>query len=472
MNPSTLFKNSLLGNGGTGNSFLSSYGNGNSFLGTPAAKTTLPTLSSSVSQPATTPSGPMSRNNMSVAGGNTSATTPKQAYINSQTGATGTTAPSTGTGTSVSTAPVSTPNNTNANYSLQAPGNASTPPGNVDQNSSQYQYQKAFDTYLASLQPSDAETQAAKDLGNLQIQSQKDQDYALEKPGQTLGFASGEAARVNRNNAYGIDALTNKVNALTGARTASTNATKAQLDFEKGLYDDSTAAAKPDYTSVSPGSTVFDNKTGKSVYTAPTAASLNGDGSAGSTYVAGTDPIADGWITAINNKQATIAQVPAAYKNIVAQGLGATTQDDPLKTNALTSAQQLLTAFDNSSGFLGTPIGGARSAVGTSSALPVIPGTQAADFVANLDNLKSLLSLDNVKYLKGQGAVSDAERKLLADSATQLSRSQSEEQFKKTLQGIIDGLSKFGVLNGSSNTTANNVDQDPDYQAYLTAIGQ
>ncbi len=154
-------------------------------------------------------------------------------------------------------------------------------PGNIDQNSPQYKYQKAFDSYLASLQPSDAETTAEKNLAGLQLQAQKDNDYALEKPGQTLGFATGEAARVARNNSYGITAASDALNSLSGSRTSRTNATKAQLDFEKSLYDDSVTAAKPDYQSVSPGSTLFDTKTGKSVYTAPTTATQNG-GSSGS----------------------------------------------------------------------------------------------------------------------------------------------------------------------------------------------
>lgn len=433
MNPSDIFKSSLFGQSSP--AMVPSQSNPTSLFAGPSGSfgTATPTLQSSVPTPSSSiPTGPQSKLPSASTGSNVSATapaTPKDAYINSQTGTTATTAPS--------TAPVTTTTGVNPNAAYQ--GNTISAP--IDTSSPQYQYQQAFNAYLQSLQPTDAETAATNALNAQTLQSQKDNEDALDKPGQTLGFATGEAARVAKNNAFQTDALTNTVNALTGARTARTTATQAQLDFEKGLYDDATAAAKPDYTTVGAGGTVFDNKSGQAVYTAPTTATQNGTtgGAIGGTYVPGADPTADGYVAAINAKQATLAQVPAAYKGLVAQGLASSGQASDLKTDALTSAQQLLQSFTNSSGFLG--IGGAKAAVGASSVLPVIPGTQEADFVNNLNNLKSLLSLDNVKYLKGQGAISDSERQLLADSATQLSRSQSEGEFQTTLQGIIDSLS-------------------------------
>ncbi len=460
MNPSDLFKASL----GTAASALAPTATGlfqlgSSLFGNKAApQTTAPTPTLQSSVPSNSFSSPNQSRVPSTAGGNSSATSPKESFVASQVNNTPSLSGASATGGSAAPA-TNTVYNPNANYY----GGQNNTTG-ASSNPSLDTYKSSFDTYLKSLLPSDAETGAEKTLADLQLQAKKDQDYALDRPGQTLGFAAGEAQRVNRNNSYGIDAASNALNSLTGARTARTNATKAQLDFEKGLYDDSIAAAKPDYQTVSPGSTVFDPKTGKAVYTAPTTASQNPTGGSGS-YIAGTDPVADGWVTAINNNQAKLSDVPAAYKSSVAQGLAAAGKDDALKTNALTSAQQLLTSFNNSGGVFG--IGGSKQAVGGSSILPVIPGTQTADFVANLDNLKSLLSLDNVKYLKGQGAVSDAERKLLADSATQLNRAQSEDQFKATLQKIIDGLQKFG---GTASGAAPE-GGDADYQSYLKAIG-
>lgn len=54
--------------------------------------------------------------------------------------------------------------------------------------------------------------------------------------------------------------------------------------------------------------------------------------------------------------------------------------------------------------------------------------------------IKSLLSLENVKFLKGQGAVSDAERALLANSATSLDTNLKNEDFYGELLKIKGAL--------------------------------
>lgn len=112
-----------------------------------------------------------------------------------------------------------------------------------------------------------------------------------------------------------------------------------------------------------------------------------------------------------------------------------------LKADALTSATELLRKFNAGEG---------TSAVGKSALLQWqrIPGTAGFDFNNQLENVISLLSLDNIKLLKGQGAVSDAERALLQKASSKLSAGQSEPEFKKTLEELIQGLS------GTSNPDA------------------
>lgn len=97
-------------------------------------------------------------------------------------------------------------------------------------------YKSAMEQYIKSLGPSQQETDASNNLNNLTLQSKKDYEEALTR-GDTLGFASGEAQRVNRNNSFGIEAASNALNALTGQRSASTEAQRTRLDFEKGLAD-------------------------------------------------------------------------------------------------------------------------------------------------------------------------------------------------------------------------------------------
>lgn len=165
-------------------------------------------------------------------------------------------------------------------------------------------------------------------------------------------------------------------------------------------------------------------------------------------YVEGENPSVDAWVKQINSGASKMSDVPANLKSLVAQGLSSGTQQaSNLIQDAYSSANDLLNSFNK----------GNTYAVGKSSILPIVPGTDAANFVRNIDNLKSLLSLDNVKYLKGQGQVSDAERKLLADASTQLDRSQSETQFKATLQKIVNTLGNKVNPNTSSTQSGGTI---------------
>lgn len=102
-----------------------------------------------------------------------------------------------------------------------------------------------------------------------------------------------------------------------------------------------------------------------------------------------------------------------------------------LKLNAKDSAKALLDKFGT-----GTKAVGGTRVLG----LQYIPGTGAKDFSVQFDNLKSLLSLDNIKLLKGQGQVSDAERQLLSDASAKLNLSQSDPEFGKSLKEVYVGL--------------------------------
>jgi hypothetical protein len=134
-----------------------------------------------------------------------------------------------------------------------------------------------------------------------------------------------------------------------------------------------------------------------------------------------------------------------ANGNVVASGATQNTATSPVKDNALSSAQNLLTMFQ----------GGNKFAVGGSSIFGTLPGTKSRDFVTQFNNLKSLLSLDNIKLLKGQGAVSDAERNLLAQASSKLELSQSEAEFENSLGTIIKALSGTGGAQTSNAPTGN-----------------
>lgn len=109
---------------------------------------------------------------------------------------------------------------------------------------------------------------------------------------------------------------------------------------------------------------------------------------------------------------------------------GAVSEAGALKLTALESAKALMDKFKAG----GAPVG--ASSVGFN-----LPGSKRRDFIVQFDNLKSLMSLEAVKYLKGQGAVSEAERALLANAASRLDRAQSKPEFEKALSDMITALS-------------------------------
>lgn len=114
------------------------------------------------------------------------------------------------------------------------------------------------------------------------------------------------------------------------------------------------------------------------------------------------------------------------------------TQVSETKTNALKTAKDILTDLDNGKGNLGVlRLTGAQK----------IPGTTAYKFDVNVNNLKSLLSLDNVKLLKGQGQISDAERRLLEQATSKLDEGLSSGDFRSALNDVITSLSGSTVTN-------------------------
>lgn len=160
-----------------------------------------------------------------------------------------------------------------------------------------------------------------------------------------------------------------------------------------------------------------------------------------------------------NAQTSRITALSGQYKaGLDASGNPISGQASSLKTDALTSAKALLDKFTKGDG---------TSAVGMSRALGLqnIPGSAPADFQIQYNNLKSLLSLDNVKLLKGQGAISENERKLLADASTKLNLAQSEGEFKTTLTDLVTALSGetgADTTGANGNTTGSVNVTDPN----------
>lgn len=201
--PATLFKSSLLPSNGV-----------QSLI--PPIKSTIPT--SNVGATVTTPTpSPAKSAYMSSIAPTVSSVQPTQ------------TQPITGNTT--------TPSGTVVNATTGATVSTPTPPANAA-------YTDAYNRYIQSLTPSDAENSATTNLNNLTLQSQKDQADAFYRNGGTTTSAGEESNKINRDESFGIDAASNALSAITGQRTATTNAAKARADFENSLLQDKATADK------------------------------------------------------------------------------------------------------------------------------------------------------------------------------------------------------------------------------------
>lgn len=83
---------------------------------------------------------------------------------------------------------------------------------------------------------------------------------------------------------------------------------------------------------------------------------------------------------------------------------------------------------------------GLGNAVGIRSLAPTLPGSDAANFEAELDTLKAQTFLPQVAALKGAGALSDAEGKKLSDSIGALSVKMSKPAFEASLNRVKQTL--------------------------------
>lgn len=114
-------------------------------------------------------------------------------------------------------------------------------------------------------------------------------------------------------------------------------------------------------------------------------------------------------------------------------------------------SQSALDAFDRAIGTAGRLLEhpGFESAVGMKGLSGgllggwTVPGTDAADFNAELEAMKAQVFLPMVQSMKGMGQLSNAEGQKLTDAIGALDTKMSEGAFKKSLQRIIGDLTTY-----------------------------
>lgn len=143
------------------------------------------------------------------------------------------------------------------------------------------------------------------------------------------------------------------------------------------------------------------------------------------------DTIVASWAQAIKDGNATMTAVPEKMRSAVAGALSQTSstisaEDQQNFLDKVRLTDQILAK----SGAISGPI--------QTGAIPFTPNYQV---LSQYKQLKGMLSLEKRALLKGSGAISDYEAKVLDKAASSLSRGQSEKEFKKTLlevRGIFE----------------------------------
>ncbi len=282
-------------------------------------------------------------------------------------------------------------------------------------------YRSAFDEYIKSLKPSAEEESANKLLGDLTLQRKKDYEEALTR-GETMGFATGEAARVDRNNSFGVEAAANAVDAFTRQRGAMTEAQKARLDFEKTLLP------KEEEGFTLGKDQIRYDKDGKAVAYGPSAT----DPGAGGQYTTGANPTVDAYIKGIQEGRYKPSDIPDEYRDQVAQGLSSA------KPTMSQSSKNVI-------GIIDSLLGATSGLTGITGRLEQYkPGFMQSDaqrLASNqLDQLLGILKLENRQQLKGSGAISDFEFKILGQAATSIGRNLGDADAVSQLQLLKDKL--------------------------------
>lgn len=192
-------------------------------------------------------------------------------------------------------------------------------------------------------------------------------------------------------------------------------------------------------------------------------AKSSGSGSSSTIDLSGTDmenfttgnKQADAWISLIESGQSKITSVPKELKNIVAQGLAAKASSKSADSEVLDTLNTVNQMLNSSKlGKISGPIDQFAGGI----------FGEAATLRKQYNQLKGILALNSREKLKGSGAISDFEFRVLGDASTALGRELSDDEFRRQLSKIK------GVMSTASGLKADVMVKNP--QTGEIATGQ
>lgn len=352
--------------------------------------------------------------------------------------------------------------------------------------------QKAVDSankaYEESLKVSPEELSTQEDIDKL-VESTKTAYRNTSGQAIPLEFITGQLKSIEERATGLAEPLQRKLARLQAARTSSLEASKFALERAEKKMTEEKKVGEPQ--TVAPGTSVvkFNPTTGKyeSMYTAPKEAvkpasaqeyeyavsqgykgtfnqyqneDANRKARAGGAGTATDDAAVASWVGLIKGGQAKITSVPATLKNAVAQAMGETAASSSGR-NLVDDAISAITTLEST--------GGKSHAIGANILGGFgknIAGSESAGYLAQLDRVKSLLTLPNLQYMKGLGAMSDREFNTIASSVAALNPNMSEQQFDTEL-ARIKGVMTETANKLKANATAGAGATEPPAQMKL-----
>jgi hypothetical protein len=289
----------------------------------------------------------------------------------------------------------------------------------------------AYKKYQDSLTMSPEEIDAQTKLNALNASAA--QAYSnTEGQAIPLEFITGQKAALQRSQAALSVPLESQLSLAQAKRQMAMTSSKAALEREQAKVDASREVSKP--ISLASGASLVDPKTGKVIST--------------NTAKIDTESNPDRLLTIT---EAKTLGVP--FGTTAAQAFGVTPgksvgQSDTSKS--ISSVIDQLLATDT------------KAISGIPSITSFIPGTDAQKTKNLYNQLKGMLSLENRTQLKGSGAISDFEAKILEKAASSLGTNLSDKDFVETLNQLKKDLS-------SNDTSTTNL--EPDEVQYLKTKG-
>lgn len=132
-------------------------------------------------------------------------------------------------------------------------------------------------------------------------------------------------------------------------------------------------------------------------------------GGSGATYVRGSNATVDAYVDGFRNGVYKASDIPDDYKSLVAQGVAQTKPSISKSSNDAISVINEIAGSDIIEQIAGVP-----------NVSTFLPGTKAQTLLNLTKQLKGLLSLENRQQLKGSGAISDFEFRVLGEAASAL----------------------------------------------------